>query len=69
MAGIRVKLQFQDAEKYWIFIDYGHMKSIQDVVNSINEKFGVSCEKLVLDDAQLPWNESVSLIKETDVLR
>lgn len=68
MAGIRVRLQFPDDEKYWIYIDHTHMRTVQDVVNSINEKFSVCCEKLLLDDAQLPWMESVSLIQERDIL-
>lgn len=69
MAGIRVRLQFPDEEKYWIYLDYAHTKTVQDVVSNISEKFSVSCDKLLLDDAQLPLKESVFVIKETDLLR
>lgn len=69
MAGLRIRIEFPDEEKYWLFIDLARIKTIQDVVDDINEKYSVVCDKLHLDDAQLFCRETVGVLQDKDLVR
>ena len=69
MASLRVRLEFPDNEKFWLFIDLSHVKTIQDVMVYINNKYSVSCHKLWLDDAQLYSKETVRILQDRDLIR
>lgn len=69
MESIRVRLQFGEDEKYWLFIDLKKMKTIQDVIEDVNDKYSIVCDKLFLDDAQLFCKETVSVLQDKDLIR
>lgn len=69
MSNIRVRLQFDDDEKYWLFIDLKKTKTIQDVIDDINYKYDIDCDKLLLDDAQLYCKETVNILQDKDLIR
>lgn len=69
MASLRVRLEFPDGEKYWLFINLDQVKTIQDVIDDIDHKYSVTCEKLLLDDAQLYCKETVGVLQDRDLIR
>lgn len=69
VPGLRVRLQFDDDEKYWLFIDLNKVKTIQDVIEDINIKYSIVCDKLLIDDAQLYYRETVGILQEKDLIR
>lgn len=69
MASLRVRLEFPDKEKFWLFIDLSQIKTIQDVIDYIDTKHSVSCFKLWLDDAQLYCRETVRILQDGDLIR
>jgi len=69
MAGTRVLLEFGDGKKYWNLIDPTLGETIQDVICSIELKFSVKCEELLLEDAVLPPKESIRIFRDKDLIR
>ena len=69
MAGLRIRIEFPDGEKYWLFIDFARIKTVQDVMDDINDKYTVICDKLLLDDAQLHCRETVGVLRDRDLVR
>lgn len=69
MPNLRVRLEFPDGEKYWLFIDSSKIETIQDVIDDIDQKYSVVCEKLLLDDAQLYCKETIGILQERDLIR
>lgn len=69
MPNFRVRLEFPDGEKYWLFIDLSKIETIQDVIDDIDQKYSVVCEKLLLDDAQLYCKETIGILQERDLIR
>jgi hypothetical protein len=69
MASLRVRLEFPDKEKFWLFIDLSVINTIQDVIDYIDNKYSVSCHKLWLDDAQLYCRETARILQDRDLLR
>ncbi|KZS03573.1 putative Coilin/sw [Daphnia magna] len=69
MPNLRVRLEFPDGEKYWLFIDSSKIETIQDVIDDIDQKYSVVCEKLLLDDAQLYCKEPIGILQERDLIR
>lgn len=69
MSNIRLRLQFDDDQKYWLYIDLEMIKTIQDVIDDINQKYSVDCDKLLLDDAQLFSKETVKILQDKDVIQ
>lgn len=69
MSNIRLRLQFDDDQKYWLYLDLEKIKTIQDVIDDINQKYSVDCDKLLLDDAQLFSKETVKILQDKDVIQ
>ena len=73
MTGLRLRVCFENCpsltDKYWILIDPARMRLVQDVVDHIQGKFSINCDKLVLADARLVENESVDILRETDIIQ
>lgn len=68
-GSLRVRLQFEDEEKYWLFVDLSRVKTVQDVIDDINCKYSIECDKLFLDDAQLFSKETVEILQDKDLIR
>ena len=72
MAGLRVRLQLLDDRmvnrKYWFFIDQFKNKTIQDVVEKINNRYSICCDRLCLKDAELHLKEDVAVLRDEDLI-
>ena len=69
MSSTRVRLLFPDGDKYWLYIDLRKLNTMQDLIDDINAKYLVVCDKLVLDDAQLFCKETVNILQPNDVIQ
>jgi len=74
MAGFRVRVSFENDEKlhdekYWMLVNKEGMKLVSDLMKSIEEKFSVNCDKLMLDDARLPDRESIDILQKNDLIK
>lgn len=69
MSGIRVRLIFQNDEKFWLLIDKTKCKTIQNVMETISEMFSVKIDRLTMEDAQLHPRETVGILLDKDLIR
>jgi hypothetical protein len=69
MASLRVRIEFPDNKKFWLFIDLSKFETIQDVIDYIDKEYSVSCYQLWIDDAQLFCRGTVRILQDGDLIR
>ena len=72
MAGLRIRIQLPDENKvehkYWLLVNTASSKTIRDVSEDIDKKFKINCDHLTFLDAELPFHESVDILRDEDLI-